>query len=165
MSIQHWVYMSSPQELELHKQLKTAQEKYIYFLLAAAASAIGFAITQTKTEALTMSHIPLGIAVFSWVLSFYSGLKIIGFQNDYIVNNILYLQKNDELQKFPRTVETLEFASQDKQRLIKDSDSRNKKLVIYNFLQKWSLLVGSCFYIFSHILKMYNISQMIIVVV
>jgi len=156
--------MSSPEELELHKHLKTGQEKYIYFLLAAAASALGFAMTQTRVEALALTHIPLGFAVLAWVISFYSGLKVIGLQNDHIVNNIYYLQTNDELRQFPTSVETLKFAKEDKKRLLNASDKRNKELIKYNFLQKWSLLTGSCFYIFWHVLKMYTLAQSIIVV-
>lgn len=45
-------------ELEMGKLFKASQERYVYFLLAAAASAIGFAMTQSKFEPLGFIHIP-----------------------------------------------------------------------------------------------------------
>jgi hypothetical protein len=40
--------MPSEQQIEIYRQHRTAQDKYIYFLLAAAGAAIAFAVNQTQ---------------------------------------------------------------------------------------------------------------------
>ncbi|MGL5610577.1 MAG: hypothetical protein ACRDDN_21150, partial [Aeromonas veronii] len=66
--------MSGENEVELIKMYKAAQEKYIYFLMAAAGSGIGFAIVQTKVEKLAYHHALWGLSVVLWALSFLCGL-------------------------------------------------------------------------------------------
>lgn len=53
--------------------LRDAQNRYTYFLLAAAASAIAFGVTQTRTVPLVATQLPLGAAVLAWAASFYAG--------------------------------------------------------------------------------------------
>lgn len=65
--------MSDGGELEIYKQHRQAQDKYIYFLLAAAGASIAFALNQTKGLALAETQIPLGVAVLLWGLSFAAG--------------------------------------------------------------------------------------------
>jgi hypothetical protein len=60
---------------ELHRQHHQEQSKYTYFLLAAAASAVAFAIQKTSGAKLSLSMIPLGFATLSWGLSFYCGCR------------------------------------------------------------------------------------------
>ena len=67
--------MSNELKTHLSKQLVEAQTKYIYFLLAVAASAIALAIQRTTGRALTLNMIPLGIAVLSWSGSFFAGCR------------------------------------------------------------------------------------------
>lgn len=82
---------SSDLELALQKKFKTAQEKYIYFLLAVAASAIGYAITQAKVEPFNLNHAAFGLSVCLWSLSFMSGLKFIEFTTNSTYQNVIYL--------------------------------------------------------------------------
>jgi len=150
--------MSSPQEVELHKQYKAAQDKYVYFLLAAAASAIGFAMTQTKTEALTLFQIPLAIGVFSWVVSFYSGLQCIEFSTSVTYQNFNYLQFTRKLSGFTQDARTIELAKQMELDFTNTTDLQGKKLNFYGKLQGASLLFGAFFYIIWHVLRMYNLT-------
>lgn len=62
-------------ELEVYRQSRQGQDKYTYFLLAAAGASIAFALNQTKGQALQSSHWPLGLAVLSWAASFYMGCR------------------------------------------------------------------------------------------
>jgi hypothetical protein len=55
--------MSNQTELEVYKALREAQNRYTYFLLAAAAAAISVALNQTQAATLRLSHVPLGFAV------------------------------------------------------------------------------------------------------
>jgi hypothetical protein len=150
--------MSSPQEVELHKQYKAAQDKYIYFLLAAAASAIGFAMTQTKTEALTIFQIPLALGVFSWVVSFYSGLQCIEFATSVTYQNFNYSQFKRKLSGLTQDAKTLELAQQIELDFTNTTDLQAKKLNFYGKLQGSSLLFGAFCYIIWHILRMYNLT-------
>lgn len=60
---------------EVYKQHRTTQDKYTYFLLAAAAAAIGFSLQQTAQSSLEWSMIPLGLAVLCWGMSFVCGCR------------------------------------------------------------------------------------------
>jgi hypothetical protein len=56
--------VSDENRLELFRALRDTQEKYVYFLLAAAGAAIGFALSQTQQATLSWSKLPLAGAVF-----------------------------------------------------------------------------------------------------
>jgi hypothetical protein len=62
-------------QLELYRALRETQEKYVYFLLAAAGAAIAFAVTQTQEASLTWWKVPLAAAVLCWGLSFFFGCR------------------------------------------------------------------------------------------
>jgi hypothetical protein len=55
---------------EIYKATREGQDKYTYFLLAAAGAAVAFAVTQSQTATLTWSKVPLALAVLSWAFSF-----------------------------------------------------------------------------------------------
>ncbi len=78
--------------LELYKQHREGQSKYIYFLLAAAASAVAFAVQKTSGAKLSWSMIPLGLATLSWGLSFYCGCKNLLWVQTAIFANYSLLQ-------------------------------------------------------------------------
>jgi hypothetical protein len=148
--------LSNPEKLEIYKQLTTAQEKYIYFLLAASASAIGFAMTQTKAESLSMSHILLAFAILSWVISFFSGLKSIENTNEAMSHNFTHIQFVSTLERYERSKQVddlIEKAKSDTDTAIK---KKNKLLNIFKPLQSYSLIFGALFYIIWHIVRMYH---------
>ena len=148
--------MSNSHAIELYKQLSVAQDKYIYFLLAASASAIGFAMTQTKAEALSLVHIPLGLSVLGWVISFYSGLKVIESTNNSIKHNFNEIQFKDNLQRYQQDENVLKFIKRIDSDTKEAIDGNNKKVNIYIPLQSYSLITGAFFYIIWHIIRMYN---------
>ena len=83
-----------PQEnfRQLHDQLRKAQDKYVYFLLAVAASAIAFSVQITKDSTFEYSLIPLGIAVMFWGTSFFCGCRNIQYVNNIIYSNAEFLK-------------------------------------------------------------------------
>lgn len=93
--------MSGDLEQELYRQFKGAQEKYTYFLLAASASAIGYAITQIKVEPFNPSHIAFALSIVLWSLSFISGLKFIEGSTNFTFKNVIYLSFKRELKNSP----------------------------------------------------------------
>ena len=65
--------MPTDTELELFRTHRSTQDRYCYFMLAAAGAAIAFAVTRSQDMALSYSQIPLAFAVVFWGLSFFAG--------------------------------------------------------------------------------------------
>lgn len=87
-------------ELELRKQFKASQERYVYFLLAAAASAIGFEMIQSKVEPLAWIQLPLGLSVLLWAVSFFAGLRFVEYATNVTFQNQNYMAFKRELRSF-----------------------------------------------------------------
>ena len=149
--------MSENLELELSKQFKASQEKYVYFLLAAAASAIGFAMTQSKVEPLHCIHIPLGLAVGLWAVSFISGLRFVEYATSVTFQNQNYLAFKRELGSY-QDRNAVELLTIFKSRLNETVDKQQRKMKFYGELQSWSLLFGALAYIVWHVARMWVVN-------
>ena len=77
---------------EVFRALRESQNKYTYFLLAAAGAAIALAVDQTHVAALAWSQVPLALSVLSWALSFLFGCRHIAYVNSTLYANSEYLQ-------------------------------------------------------------------------
>ncbi len=53
------------------------QFQFVYYIIALSVACIGFSVYQSRGEVLNPSHIFLGLAVFFWGLSTYSGFNFI----------------------------------------------------------------------------------------
>ena len=69
--------MSSDRSNDYLKQSHDMREKHVNFLLAASGACIAFAVTQTRMENLAFVHIPLGLAILCWALSFWFGCMFV----------------------------------------------------------------------------------------
>ena len=147
--------MSDNLELELLKQFKAAQERYIYFLLAVSASAIGYAITQLQVEAFNLNHIVFGASIFLWALSFMLGMKFIELTTESAFKNVVYLSLKRELKNHPKHAGLV---SDFKNDLYEKNEAISNKLALYGGLQSKLLLVGAFSYIFWHALLMLSVS-------
>lgn len=58
---------------DIYKQLNESQDKFAYFSLAVAASAIAYALQKTEGKTIEWSLLPLALSVLSWLISFYLG--------------------------------------------------------------------------------------------
>ena len=83
--------MSTDEMRQLHGQYRTSEDRYTYFLLAAAAASIGFAVQLTSSSQLSILHAPLGLAVLAWGFSFFAGCKHIAYVNTNLYANFDYL--------------------------------------------------------------------------
>lgn len=144
-------------ELELQKQFKASQEKYIYFLLAAAASAIGFAMTQSKVEPLEWIHIPLGLSIVFWALSFISGLRFIEYSISFTFQNQNYLAFKREIKSYSE-IEAVKLLNEFKTQLSKTTEKQQNKMKFYSSTQSISLLLGALSYIVWHIVRMWVVN-------
>ncbi len=60
---------------DLRKRHADSQDKYTYFLLAAAGAAIGFAVQKTEGLPLSWWLSPVALAAVAWAGSFYCGCQ------------------------------------------------------------------------------------------
>lgn len=84
--------MSREAEQQLFAQNLEAHRKYTYFLLAAAASALAFAVQKSEGSALSWQLLPLALAGLSWIGSFYCGVRQIEWGQAALQANISLLQ-------------------------------------------------------------------------
>ena len=76
----------------LHKAHSDSQDKYTYFLLAAAGAAIGFAVQKTEGQPLSWWLSPVAAATLLWTASFYFGCKNIDWVQRSMSANFNLLQ-------------------------------------------------------------------------
>jgi hypothetical protein len=139
--------------LEVYRQLRLAQDKYIYFILAAAGAGIALAVNQTQTATLSWSQLPLGGAVLSWGLSFF-----VGCQHLRYVSSTLYA--NAELLKVERGLhpkagthpDMIAAASEGIREAIESNSNRASFL---GRMQTRLLILGAVLYVAWHVWEMW----------
>lgn len=77
---------------ETESQFTQMQDKYIYYIGALSVTSIGFAVQQTLGQPITYSFIPLALAIISWGISIYKGLKFIELKLNTLYNQRTYYQ-------------------------------------------------------------------------
>jgi hypothetical protein len=144
--------MSLDAQKQLHSQLRTMQDKYTYFLLAVAASAIALSVQVTKNDVFSLNLIPLGIAVLFWALSFYNGCKYIEYMQSFLFSNYEYLRIQDGTHpKVGDHPMAIIGATEGIKIAMEKSASKAKSLAIWQFR---FLILGGLFYIIWHLLEM-----------
>jgi hypothetical protein len=78
--------------LELYKQHAAGEDKYTYFLLAAAAAALAFAFQKTEGAKLSWWLLPVAAAALCWGLSFFFGCKHLTWVQSALYSNYALLQ-------------------------------------------------------------------------
>lgn len=148
--------MSENLEIELARHYRTTQERYIYFQIAAAGSAIGFALTQSKLEPLQWLHFPLGVAVAMWAMSFIAGIRVIEYLGSVVFMNYDYLVKKRELLSY----ETGGVKGFEMLNTLADSVMRvkQKRCAFWRRVQTWCLLLGALSYIVWHGIRMWSLT-------
>lgn len=143
--------MDPEQELVLAHHAST--DKYTYFLLAAVGACIAFALSQTKDSRLSWAHLPLGLAVFSWAMSFWCGCRRIDAFNQHLRLNALLLRvqagRDDLVGKHPQAISIV---SKDTLEMIDKVGARTARFVRG---QVGFLIAGAALYIVWHVLEMY----------
>lgn len=76
----------------VNDQLRAGQMRYPYFLLAVAASAIAFSVSQTEGAAASLWHVPLAAAIVCWLMSFFFGCRHLWYTNWALTKNVVMLQ-------------------------------------------------------------------------
>ena len=144
--------MSDNSTRYLHELLTNAQSKYVYFLLAAAASAIALALNRTAGEPLRYEQVPLGLAVLCWGLSFFCGCRYLAYADVGLQLNIeLVLAETGEHPKIPKGRGWRDAASEQFRKL---AESKGEKTRMYAARQFGFLIAGAILYIIWHVLGM-----------
>ena len=144
--------MSENRILELFRQHRVSLDKYNYFMLAAAASAIAYALNRAEGRSLSPLLIPWVISLFLWGLSFFFGSHHVLMNIKLLRSNALFLQvqlgKSDLAGKHP---EKIKIGSK-KLREIIDKDA--KKASRLGWLQIWLFITGVMAYTIWQLLDM-----------
>jgi hypothetical protein len=119
--------------IDLEKAHIASQEKYSYFLLAAAGAAIAFALQKTEHLSLSWWISPIAIALLCWISSFFFGCKNIVW-HQAILRTEIYIA---------RVIETPESElshNQKRQSISNHANEMDKKLKKYAYA-KWQFLL------------------------
>jgi hypothetical protein len=144
--------MSSDIQKHLSTQLSEAQSKYIYFLLAAAASAITLVVQRTTGCCLNWNMLPLGVAVLCWAISFYAGCQNRLKFNSTLSANILFL---NAYYNFPENISTSAKEDSDDLRKIQELvEGESYKAKCWADRQFKYLVAGAIFFLMWHIIEM-----------
>jgi len=136
------------EKYNIDSYLRTARDKHTYFLLAASASAIAFAITQTKTFGVSWSQIPLAIAVILWGLSFYYGCKCARYTQVQHQESAYLQETEGAMNNMPETKEQI-------MEMISDSYRKNMSLSeVSDKLQFYCLISGGVSFLVWHVIEM-----------
>lgn len=84
--------MSEIHATELNKERRALNEKHTYFLMAAAGTCIGFAMTQAKDLIWMKEHAALGLSLACWGASFWFGCLHIFSITAHLGANIEFLR-------------------------------------------------------------------------
>jgi len=145
--------MSTERQLEVYRQHRNAQEKYIYFLLAAVGAAIAFAVNQTLGAKLSWSQLPLAFAVVLWALSFYFGCRYLGFVESTLLMNAELLKVSYGQHSLTGTNPQLIAAAV---KIVEEKiDSKSKLASWFARAQFTCLLLGAVCYLGWHVYEMW----------
>ncbi len=136
------------EKYNIDNYLRTARDKHTYFLLAASASAIAFAITQTRTLGVSWSQVPLALAVLFWGLSFYFGCKCARYTQALHQDSAWLHETEGAMENMPETKEEI-------MEMLSDSYGDNLSLTqLSDNLQFYFLISGGVSFLVWHVIEM-----------
>lgn len=145
--------MPSAEQIEVYKQHRNAQEKYVYFLLAVVGAAIALAVNQTHAAKLAYSQIPLGIAVALWGLSFFFGCKHLGYVESMLFANAELLRvQAGEHPKAGTNAQVIAAASDGIRTAIESNSKSSSRFARWQF---GAVVWGAIFYLGWHVFEMW----------
>lgn len=139
---------------EVSRRLQNAREKYVYFLLAAAASAVALSVQRTVGMSLSWWMTPLAVAVLCWGVSFYCGCRHIEYANSILFSNFdLILVERGTHAAIPKPTHRghIEAASRG---ILDAIASKEKTSAFHARMQKRTLILGAAFFIAWHVGEM-----------
>lgn len=144
--------MTDEVELEVYRALRDAQNRYAYFLLAAAGGAIALAVNQTKDASLHWSQTPLAIAALMWGLSFFCGCRHLAYVSSTLYTNSELLRVQNGTHPVIRSAEAVALARTKFAKVAEENADRGNR---YGHWQFRFLVIGAVVYVAWHVLEMY----------
>jgi hypothetical protein len=145
--------MASEQQIEVYRQHRAAQDKYVYFLLAAAGAAIALAVNQTHGSKLSWSQVPLALAVLLWGFSFFFGCRHLNYVASTLFANAALLRVQAGEHPLAGThPQRIAAASED---IREAMDSNSNWASRYARWQFRALILGAVAYLGWHIYEMW----------
>ncbi len=139
---------------QIHEQLRRSQNRYTYFLLAAAASAIALILRSTSDSNYSWSMVPLGLAIVCWGISFFVGCRHIQYVNSTLYANYNYLLVKMGIHpEVGENVSRVSAVSQGIKEAMEDNSEKANKLSRRQFQ---FLVLGAFFFIIWHLIEMLN---------
>lgn len=134
---------------------RNKQEKYIYYTIALAVTAIGFSIFSTQDKALSYIQIPLGVAIIVWSISVYLGLKFLALDIITLHMNADYLRLLDTIEQETSAIKKEDYNNSVKQIMEKLEANSRKGESLIDWKEKL-LFSGAILFFIWHVLRMYN---------
>ena len=144
--------MADNDRVELSKIYATGESEYSYFLLAATASAIAFAVQKTSGLRLSYYEIPLAFAVLCWGISFYIGCRCVNLTQGAMFMNITMLELGSVRSGNPE-----ELKGRIKS-VLSQMNGMNEKATVYDRWQFRLLIIGAVLFLVWHVLGMYRLT-------
>lgn len=142
--------MSESELTHLHQLHCSSQEQACYFLLAAAASAVAFAVQKTGDATLSWQLMVLGVATALWGGSFFCGVKHLQFVQAALHSNYALLQLAKGVHpKQPSHLQEFQIATDVTREWV---GRHSSKAGVYSTWQLRLLLIGSIFFLAWHVL-------------
>lgn len=138
---------------EIVRQNHDAQDKYTYFLLAAAGSCIALSVSRTTGVAPTWPMLLLGAAVVSWAWSIWNGVQNRRYHQAILYANADLLRVQAGLHpETGRRPGAIEAASQG---IMTAMTENVETAASFARWQLYSLLIGAGFFLAWHVIDMF----------
>lgn len=145
--------MTNENAREVFRAHRDAQNRYIYFLLAASGACIALAVKHTEALPLAISQIPLALAVVAWGLSFYFGTRHVRYVNSNLYANLELIRvQSGEHPAIGRHPQAIAAASEGIKNAMASNDERATRLADRQFR---CLVGGAVLYLVWHVFEMY----------
>jgi hypothetical protein len=137
---------------ELRKEHAASQDKLTYFLLAAAASGIAFAVNKTDGLKISWWLLPVACAAVCWAVSFFFGCQsIVWVQTALYANYSLLSLRMGVHPDQPQHPQELEAALSGVQSALR---SNTERVQFYSSWQFRFLVIGAVLFILWRVLEM-----------
>lgn len=125
---------------DVHKAYMERFQKFVYYITALCVSAIAFTAYTTMDRHFQCYDVILGISVLCWMISIFSGLRIMGLILDHDGLTVQLLTG----------VYTPQAVAEKKKEL-------TEWIIHYIKVQRWCFYIGIALYVIWHVVKMsYN---------
>lgn len=139
-------------ENELRFKFREQQERYVYYLIALAVTALGFSVYKTSDLPLRITQIPLAAAVFCWGLSIYFGLIHLKLLINLILHNLDFIRlKKGEYSGIGNEPRKIQYATE----LASEKTNKHIKRAVKCFAAQQILFYcGVLLFIVWHVIEM-----------